>query len=154
MFLPNEHCAHHEPVWLRHWGCSSTSVQARCKLRHALLLRVEFPTLHLLWKRCRNISKDLKIIGMHKQHIRSLTFNIIIYCDGHSLDDFGFQPVTSTKVADLIGFIAGHIQFSGYARDKATVSCILIRGLAAPCRWSDLEYTLPSSALVIRVAST
>lgn len=111
----------------------------RKRFRWALLMNLDYRSVYVLLKRCRQSKRDLAKISLRKRLIRSTTFNINVFSDEQSLKDFRFRPHEISKVAELIGFVNERTERSGYYCDAITAACIVLRRLAAPCRWHDLE---------------
>ena len=108
-------------------------------LRLAIIVRADVAILIRLQRKCRKCKEDLLKLKERKQHMKSINFNLNAYSNEECLKQFRFFPAEIKKVSDIIGFSGGCTARSRYACDQLTPCCIILRRLAAPCRWLDLE---------------
>lgn len=116
----------------------------RRSLRFRLLLGLSIkstPAVYYALRRCTRSTNDILRIMRRVRHIRSVTFNLNVYSDEQGLRDFRFRPREIGRIADVIGFHAETTRRCGYCCDLVTAACIVMRRLASPCRWHDLEDT-------------
>ena len=99
-------------------------------------------------QRCHLRVDHMKL--MHRNvAISSMTFNLNTYSDLRCLQEFRFRLKEISQISDSIGCHAGNTRRSAFKCGAVTATCILLRRLAYPCRWVDLELTfgMHSSAL-------
>ena len=72
--------------------------------------------------------------------ISSNSLNLNMYSDEWSLRDFRFQVKYIGRISACMGGISGKTERNGYKCDPITACCIVLRKLASPCRWKDIEY--------------
>lgn len=89
----------------------------------------------------KRAEKDERCYLARRRHVRSVYFNLNIYNEEQSLKDFRFRTFEVGIIAQLIGFTGGQTERSEYYCDDITAACVVMRRLAAPCRWHDLETT-------------
>lgn len=97
---------------------------------------VEISLLYLL--RCRDLKRDMRKVTTRRRHIFITHFNINIFSTEESLRLFRFRPHEIGKVAEVMDF-RGQTVRRRYRCDRVTAACIVLRRLASPCRWYDLE---------------
>ena len=115
------------------------AVKRRLYLRLAIELDLDEEILYRFYKKLKKVKEDMYNIKIGKRGISTTTFNINIFSDEESCKMFRFRTKEIGKVADLIGFTLGRTSRKNYFCSEITAACIVLRILAAPCRWSDLE---------------
>ena len=84
---------------------------------------------------------DIRKLLQRKRHVKGVTFNLNAFSENQSLTDFRFPKSDVQKVARIIIYSGGRTARRGYCCDEITAGCIVMRRLAAPCRWRDIELT-------------
>ena len=129
------------------------SISRRRRLRRSALmllsLEVSSVFVHRVLKKQRRLRYDIARINLRSLSISMNSFNINIYSDESALRDFRFQIKDIARVSDTMGWNAGKTVRNGYKCMPFTACCILLRRMASPCRWADVEYLfgMRSSAL-------
>lgn len=90
-------------------------------------------------RRLRRICRDIKMIRTRSMEISSHVFNINGYSNEACLRDFRFLPHELPKISELVDF-GGRTSRNRYICAPMTATCILLRRLAYPTRWADLEH--------------
>ena len=100
-------------------------------------------------RRRRRLRADLFKLMHRTVAISSTVFNLNAYSDLQCLQNFRFRLQEIPQISRAIDWNAGKTSRSGYLCDSVTATCIVLRRLAYPCRWVDLELTfgMHSSAL-------
>ena len=88
----------------------------------------------------RRLRRDIKSINLRSLSISINSFNISIYSDESALRDFRFQIKDLARISDTMGWVYGKTERNGYTCVPFTACCILLRRMASPCRWADVEY--------------
>ena len=97
-------------------------------------------TIPLLFcRRCRLLRDDYAKLVQRTWAISTTAFNLNSYSDLRCLQDFRFRLNEVPRIADAVGWAGGKTTRSGYKCSPLTATCILLRRLAYPCRWVDLE---------------
>ena len=111
------------------------------RLNFMLAIELELGPLiiYRFYRKLKSVKHDMKMIKLRKRNISTTTFNVNIYSDEQSLKHFRFRCSEIRTVADIIGFTVGKTARRQYYCNEVTAACIVLRRLASPCRWSDLE---------------
>lgn len=72
-------------------------------------------------------------------HISANTFNINAFDDAYCVTNYRFKLRDIGVIRDLINWPGGRTKRNGYKCDSITATCIVLRRLAAPIRWVDIE---------------
>lgn len=115
----------------------------RCR-RTRLLLALSLKSTHAAFfalQRSEQLRRDLNRAIRRLRHIQSIQFNLNNYSEQQSLRDFRFRPSEISRIAEIIGYDEYRTKRSRYRTNKILAACIVMRRLAAPCRWNDLEFT-------------
>eukprot|EP00171_Calliarthron_tuberculosum_P019568 IDg19568t1 len=86
----------------------------------------------------KDATEDMVEIARRTQHICSATFNLNRFSEQQCLIDFRFKRSEIPRIAALCGW-TGRTERNGYICDPVTATCVMLRRLAYPCRWRDLE---------------
>lgn len=70
---------------------------------------------------------------------KCVMFKINAYSIEQSFREFRIRPLEIGKIVDLIDFKNGQTVRSGYFCDRIIAACMVLRIIATPCRWHDLE---------------
>lgn len=108
------------------------------RLRLGIIVREDIAVLLRLRTKGDKCRQDLQRLEARKRHIKTINFNLNSFSSEACLKNFRFLPTEIQKVAEIMDFY-GSTSRSSYACDKLTACCIVLRRLAAPCRWLDLE---------------
>lgn len=76
---------------------------------------------------------------LRSRFIQCNVFNINVCSNEQYLVDFRFMRDDVAKIAELCSLKRGSTVRNRYKIDPITATCVFLRGLAAPCRWRDLE---------------
>lgn len=87
---------------------------------------------------------DLRRAERRQRAVRQIHFNLNIFSTELSLRLFRFRPSELGRVSTIVSF-SGVTKRRRYRCDPITATCIMLRRLAFPCRWIDLEYTFGMS---------
>jgi len=112
----------------------------RLMLQMALSVQCTLPLLIYLLKKVKANRIDLKKINLRTRTTKGITFNVNIYNEASCLRDFRFRSSEIPVICSLFNWDHGKTARSRYRCDPITASCIVLRRLASPCRWADLEY--------------
>lgn len=123
-----------------------------CRRKRLLLLAVCDAPLTLQWrtmKRHRRARRDVRLLTLRSRHIAVCSFNLTFYSNNEPLKRFKFQIKDIPRSVDAMNVMMERTRRNSYRCDSVTASCIVLRRLAWPCRWSDVAYmfVLRSSAL-------
>lgn len=105
---------------------------------HTLLLDADVEITVLYSRRWRRAAIDQRKFLTRRREIRHTSFNFNIFSTEESLRLFRFRPHELGAVAGVAGF-NGRTTNRRYRCDGITAACIVLRRLASPCRWFDLE---------------
>ena len=72
--------------------------------------------------------------------ISTTNFNLNIFGEQDSLSLFRFRKAEIATVADVFGWTLCRKIRNHYRCDVITARCIVLRRLASPCRWRDVEF--------------
>lgn len=106
----------------------------------AIELELDPLVVRHFYRQLKKVKYDLHKMKARKRYISTTTFNLNIFSEEQSLKEFRFRTTEIGTVADLIGFTIGKTTRKNYFCNDITAACIVLRRLAAPCRWSDLEH--------------
>eukprot|EP00171_Calliarthron_tuberculosum_P001206 IDg1206t1 len=100
----------------------------------------------------RQLRYALNDMGLIMQRSRTVTcssFNLNAISDEQCLILFRFTKAEIPRIAHLVDWSSAVTSRNGYVCDPLTGTCILLRRLAFPSRWVDLEemFGMHSSAL-------
>jgi len=90
-------------------------------------------------RRLQRALMDIKLMCRRSFNISMYTFNLNSYSYEECLRDFRFLPTELPRIMFLVGF-EGVTSRNGYVVNPMTATCILLRRLAYPSRWADLEH--------------
>ena len=95
------------------------------------------------------LAKDRARLCARSSTISSTYFNLNVFSDQESLSLFRFRKAEIGTIADILGWKACRKVRNRYKCDVITASRIVLRRIASPCRWSDVEsvFGLHSSCL-------
>lgn len=93
-------------------------------------------------------NRDVSQIIRRKLHIKTVCFNVHIFSTENSLKFFHFRPRELGKLSDLVNF-NGITARRHYRCSPITATCTLLRILAYPSRWFDLELFFGLSSQVL-----
>ena len=88
------------------------------------------------------IAKDCARLCAQSSTISSTYFNLNICSEQESLSLFRFRKAEIGTVADILGWTASRTVRNRYKCDVITASGIVLRRMATPCRWKDVEFLL------------
>jgi hypothetical protein len=111
------------------------------KLHFEIAILQAQPTeiLSILGQRALRTLRDRDCQSLRTRHIASSNFNFNSYSDQSCLRDFRFCRKDVPRLVDVIGWVSGRTRRNRYKCEPLVAICILLRRLAYPCRWSDLE---------------
>jgi len=89
--------------------------------------------------RYRQAHSDVRRIQQRSRHVSSSTFNYNIFSEEESLRNFRFRARELNQVVVLCGWTSGKTKRSRYRCNPFTATCIVLRKLAFPTRWKDME---------------
>jgi len=89
-------------------------------------------------RRLGDALQEIKMIRTRSMRISSHVFNVNGYSTEQCLRDFRFRPQELPKITDIINW-SGTTTRNRYVVSPMTATCILLRRLAYPTRWQDLE---------------
>ena len=93
----------------------------------------------LLSRRRRLLSEDYAKQARCTSAISTTAFTLNAYSDLRCLQGFQFRRSEVPLIADAVGLVGKKTSRSEYSCSSITAKCILLRRLAYPCRWIDLE---------------
>lgn len=113
-----------------------------------LLIEDDIEIALLYSRRWIHLKRDMRKLTTRRMHIFLTNFNLNIFSTEESLRLFRFRPHELGKVSDVMDF-RGQTVSRRYRCDRVTACCIVLRRLASPCRWYDLEHLfgMPTQAL-------
>ena len=76
---------------------------------------------------------------MRTRHISFSSFNLNIFREASCLRDFRFRAHEIRRIRNIVGWILGVTTRSRYRCSATTATCLVMRRLASPCRWADME---------------
>ena len=86
------------------------------------------------------LAKDRARLCARSSTISSTYFILNIFSEQESLSLFRFRKAEIGTVADTLGCTACRTVRNRYKCDVITASCIALRRIASPYRWSDVEF--------------
>jgi len=111
----------------------------RLRILFMQALYSDSPSLKLLLvRRLQHAHRDIRLIRTRSIRVSFMIFNINRYSDENCFRDFRFTKTEIPMISDLIDW-SGVTQRNRYKCDPFIATCILLRRLAYPCRWADLE---------------
>ena len=90
-------------------------------------------------RKLRKSGKDLFKVSTRSAHISSVSFNLNIYSERAAITDFRFKTTEIPAIARIMNWHDEPTKRCRYRCDSTTACCIVLRKLATPCRWYDLE---------------
>lgn len=105
-------------------------------------------TLGML-REAHNSEQDIKLLTRRSRHVHQVYFNLNILSELECVSKFRFEKRDIGTVVDGINWYEGVTKRSRYRCDPVTATCVVLRKLAAPVRWFDveLEFGMRSSHL-------
>ena len=114
-------------------------------LRRRLFLPGALDTPHIvtlkILKHIPRLRPDVSTINVRSLSISISSFNIKVHPGEAALREFRFQIKDMFRISVVMGWSAGKTVRNGYKYISFTACCIVLRRMASPCRWADLEYT-------------
>jgi hypothetical protein len=100
-------------------------------------------------RRRQRCFEHIQKLRLRSMHISSASFNLNSWDNERSLRDFRFRLEEIPRIAEEIGWNRSRSDRNKYRCDSITATCIILRRLASPCRWRDIEVTfgMHSSAM-------
>lgn len=86
------------------------------------------------------MAKDRARLCARSSTISSTYFNLNIFSEQESLSLFRFRKHEIGRVADTLGWTVCRTTRNRYKCDVITAACIVLRRMASPCRWRDVEF--------------
>lgn len=120
----------------------------RRRVRFCLLLSADLLLELYIAAKLLRAKRDLKKLRIRRRAVRETYFNVNIFSTEEALRLFRFRPVDIPRVVRVIDF-EGVTDSRGYRCHPLTATCIMMRRLAYPCRWYDIEllFGMPSQTL-------
>lgn len=112
------------------------------RLRRLLHLAVETSYVSIqvrIHRRLRYALTGLKLLIQRSKEVVCATFNLNAYSDAQCLGEFRCTRDEIPVIMNHMNWTAGVTSHNGYVVDTVTATCILLRSLSYPCRWTDLE---------------
>lgn len=94
----------------------------------------------IMYRRVKRVRNDISLILQRSISISNYTFNINVFSSEECVREFRFRPSEINEVMKQTGWVAESTKRNRYACNPYTATCILLRRLAYPCRWKDLEF--------------
>lgn len=101
-----------------------------------------------LYKKSKSIKRDMNFLLNERRIIKHTNFNLNVFSVQRSLADFRFKPKEIGRISELVGF-CGITSRRRYYCCPVAATCIVLRRLATPTRWIDLEYLFGLKAPVM-----
>ena len=118
-------------------------VRKRKLFRFSIALNAPFRLQALLARKTQEAHGELLRSARRSVLIRSSSFNLNFISEEECLSNFRFRRAEIGRIALLLGGPGLLIrQLSSRSRrsfNSIEATCIILRRLASPCRWSDLE---------------
>ena len=94
-----------------------------------------------LARRASNRKLEYEKTCLRTRTIASNSFNLNCYSDQDAFHSFSFRVTEIPKISSCMGWHGNPTKRGHYRYDAITACCIVLRKLATPCRWYDLETT-------------
>eukprot|EP00171_Calliarthron_tuberculosum_P001560 IDg1560t1 len=122
------------------------------RLRKLLLLAVASGNKCIqlrLYRKIRYVKTELGLIMTRTMLVVTSTFNLNAFSDEVCLREFRFRKQEVPIINNIVNWTTGVTKRNRYVCEQVTATCILLRRLAYPSRWTDLEpmFGMHSSAL-------
>jgi len=123
-------------------GAAVSRTKRRRETFHRSLLTTASPIMQFhAYQKLKRTRQDVRKINLRSLQVSSATFNLNSYSDHDALSEFRFRTREIGRIAEVMGWHGGLTKRSRYRCDNITACCIVLRKLATPCRWYDLETT-------------
>lgn len=120
----------------------------RRKVSLFLALDVDLAVMGTTVRRWRRTKQDLRRLLRRKRDVKTTYFNVNVFSIEESLRLFRFRPSELGRVSNVIDF-SGPTERRRYRCTPLTATCIILRRLAYPSRWVDLELFFGLSSQVL-----